>query len=149
MTAQLGGVPDLRPITFMTGHAASYPALQDSSTLVTIQQVESRLNAGPVRYVIPKEAIGGVVNGIRDGDIIAAVTTVAGLDVSHTGFAIWKDGELHLMHAPLTGSAGGDLSPAPRRADQDDQQPVGHHGGTRQRRMDASCRFRLACARPS
>ena len=42
---------------------------------------------GPLRYVIPKDAIAGVVNGIRDGDIIAAASTVAGLDVSHTGFA--------------------------------------------------------------
>ncbi len=95
--------------------------------------VEGRLNAGPVRYVIPKDAIAGVVNGIRDGDIIAAASTVAGLDVSHTGFAIWKDGELHLMHAPLTGSPV-EISPLPaRRADQGDQQPVGHHGRTRQR----------------
>jgi hypothetical protein len=112
VTAQLGGVPDLRPITFMTGHAASYPALQDSSTLATIQLVEGALNAGPARYVIPKDAIAGVVNGIRDGDIIAAASTVAGLDVSHTGFAIWKDGELHLMHAPLTGSPV-EISPLP------------------------------------
>jgi len=112
ITQQLGGVPDLRPITFMTSHAASYPALQDSSTLATIQLVEGRLNAGAVRYVIPKDAIAGVVNGIRDGDIIAAASTVAGLDVSHTGFAIWKDGQLHLMHAPLTGSPV-EISPLP------------------------------------
>ena len=112
ITAQLGGVPDLRPITFMTGHAGSYPALQDSSTLVTIAEVESRLSAGQVRYVIPKEAITGVMNGIRDGDIIAAATTVAGLDVSHTGFAIWKEGKLHLLHAPLTGSPV-EISPLP------------------------------------
>jgi len=112
ITQQLGGTPDLRPITFMTGHAASYPALQDSSTLVTIQLVEGRLNAGTVRYVVPKEAIAGIVNGIRDGDIIAAASTVAGLDVSHTGFAIWKDGDLHLMHAPLTGSPV-EISPLP------------------------------------
>ena len=112
ITAELGGVPDLRPITFMTGHAGSYPALQDSSTLVTIQVAEGRLNAGPVRYVLPKGAIAGVVNGIRDGDIIAAASTVAGLDVSHTGFAVWKDGVLHLMHAPLTGSPV-EISPLP------------------------------------
>lgn len=112
ITGQLGGVPDLRPITFMTGHAASYPALQDSSTFVTIQLVEARLNSGTARYVIPKAAIGAVVNGIRDGDIIAAASTVDGLDVSHTGFAIWKDGQLHLLHAPLTGSPV-EVSPLP------------------------------------
>ena len=104
VTAQLGGIPDTRPVTFMTSHASAYPALSDSMTLVTIQMVEDRLTAGPPRYVLPKDSIAGIVNGIRDGDIIAAATTVAGLDVSHTGFALWKDGELHLMHAPLTGS---------------------------------------------
>jgi hypothetical protein len=112
ITQQLGGMPDLRPITFMTGHAASYPALQDSSTLAAIGLVEGGLNAGPVRYVVPKDAIAGVVNGIRDGDIVAAASTVAGLDVSHTGFAIWKDGQLRLMHAPLTGSPV-EISPLP------------------------------------
>jgi hypothetical protein len=112
ITGQLGGTPDPRPITFITSHAGSYPALQDSSTLTTIQLVEARLNAGPVRYVIPKDAIGGIVNGIRDGDIIAAASTVDGLDVSHTGFAIWRDGQLHLMHAPLTGSPV-EISPLP------------------------------------
>ena len=112
VTQQLGGTPDLRPINFMTAHASAYPALQDSSALATITLVETELNAGPVRYVIPKEAIASIVNGIRDGDIIAAASTVAGLDISHTGFAIWKDGELHLMHAPLTGSPV-EISPLP------------------------------------
>jgi len=112
VTASLGGVVDPRPITFMTGHAGSYPALSDSVTLVMIQLVETRLNGGPPRYVIPKDSIGGIVHGIRDGDIIAAATTVAGLDVSHTGFAIWKNGELHLMHAPLTGQPV-EISPLP------------------------------------
>ena len=112
VTGNLGGVPDTRPITFMTSHASAYPALADSVTLVSIQVVESRLNAGPVRYVIPKDSIAAIVNGIRDGDIIAAASTVAGLDVSHTGFALWKDGELHLMHAPLTGQPV-EISPLP------------------------------------
>jgi hypothetical protein len=112
VTASLGGVVDPRPITFMTSHAGAYPALSDSVTLVTIQAVESRLTSGPPRYVIPKDSIAGIVNGIRDGDIIAAATVVAGLDVSHTGFAIWKNGELHLMHAPLTGSPV-EISPLP------------------------------------
>jgi hypothetical protein len=112
VTASLGGVVDPRPITFMTNHAGAYPALSDSVTLVTIQVVEGRLTGGPPRYVIPKDSIAGIVNGIRNGDIIAAATTVAGLDVSHTGFAIWKNGVLHLLHAPLTGQPV-EISPLP------------------------------------
>jgi hypothetical protein len=46
-----------------------------------------------------------VAEGIRDGDIIAATSTVAGLDVAHTGLALWVDGALHLLHAPLVGDS--------------------------------------------
>ncbi|MCH7857652.1 MAG: DUF1460 domain-containing protein, partial [Gemmatimonadetes bacterium] len=44
-----------------------------------------------------------VEDRIQDGDIIAATSTVAGLDIAHTGIALWKDGRLHLLHAPLAG----------------------------------------------
>ena len=36
---------------------------------------------------------------INDGDIVALVTNIDGLDVSHIGFAFWQDGKLHLLHA--------------------------------------------------
>ncbi len=36
---------------------------------------------------------------INDGDILALVTSVNGLDVSHVGFAFWENGKLHLLHA--------------------------------------------------
>ena len=36
---------------------------------------------------------------IHDGDILALVSNVNGLDVAHVGFAIWQKGELHLLHA--------------------------------------------------
>ena len=49
------------------------------------------------------EAVAAAAEGIRDGDIIAATSTVAGLDIAHTGIALWEDGRLHLLHAPLVG----------------------------------------------
>jgi hypothetical protein len=30
---------------------------------------------------------------------------VAGLDIAHTGIALWRDGRLHLLHAPLVGKS--------------------------------------------
>ncbi len=40
----------------------------------------------------------------QPGDsIIAATSTVDGLDVAHTGLAYWQDSQLHLLHAPLAG----------------------------------------------
>ena len=38
---------------------------------------------------------------IRSGDILALVTTIEGLDVTHLGFAVWKGDKLHLMHASM------------------------------------------------
>mgnify|MGYP003311338130 CR=1 FL=1 len=50
---------------------------------------------------IPKECLNDKENikHIKNGDIIALVTTVAGLDIAHVGFAYWKEGNLHLLHA--------------------------------------------------
>ena len=36
---------------------------------------------------------------IRDGDIIALVTNIKGLDVTHMGIAVWVKGKLHMLHA--------------------------------------------------
>src|SRR5690606_41157233 len=42
---------------------------------------------------------------IRNGDVIAATRSIRGLDMAHTGFAIWIDGRLHFMNALLVGSS--------------------------------------------
>ena len=36
---------------------------------------------------------------IKDGDILAITTNIKGLDVVHVGFAFWREGKLHLLHA--------------------------------------------------
>ena len=50
---------------------------------------------------IPKELLNDNRESmdIEDGDIVALVTNIDGLDVSHIGFAFWQDGKLHLLHA--------------------------------------------------
>ncbi len=103
MTPDLGGVVDAEPITFMTSHIASYRQLSDTSVVRVIGETEKRLTAEG-RMMVPESAIAGVASKIRNGDVIAAATTVAGLDVAHTGLALWVDGELRLMHAPLIGT---------------------------------------------
>jgi hypothetical protein len=65
--------------------------------------VEGALNRSS-RPWIPEGRIPEAASGIRTGDVIAATSTVQGLDVAHTGIAIWVDGRLHLLHAPLVGS---------------------------------------------
>jgi len=105
ITERLGGVPDPEPVDFMSNHRAAYRQLADSATWERIRAIEARLGTAPPRHYLPKERIAAVADSIQDGDLIAATSTVAGLDVAHTGFAIWRNGRLMLLHAPLAGKS--------------------------------------------
>ncbi len=105
ITRELGGVVDSEPLSFMSTHPAAYRQMAESGVPAAIRAMEQRLNAGPARWYIPEDRIVPVAAKIHDGDIIAATSTLPGLDVAHTGIALWKNGELHLVHAPLVGKS--------------------------------------------
>lgn len=105
VTRELGGTLDLEPVAFMSAHAASYRQLgEDPQNLVEIRAAEARLSEAG-RWFLPEARLEAAAPAIRDGDIIAATSTVEGLDVAHTGLALWVGGALHLMHAPLVGDS--------------------------------------------
>jgi hypothetical protein len=103
ITRKLGGTSDAEPIDFMSTHPSAYRQLEEPGVLDAVRAMESRLNRGLPRWYIPENRIGAVAAHIRNGDVIAATSTVGGLDVAHTGFALWRGGKLHLLHAPLVG----------------------------------------------
>jgi len=103
LSRSLGGAADAEPISFMTRHTSAYRQLADGDNLAAIRRVEAGLNASGPRWFIREASIAKAAPGIRDGDIIAATSTLAGLDVAHTGLALWQNGKLHLLHAPLVG----------------------------------------------
>lgn len=103
VSKQLGGKADDSPVNFMSTHPDAYRQLQDPAVAEEIAAAEERLR--PVeRFFLPAEEIDAKAHLIRTGDIIAATSTVPGLDVAHTGIAVWRDGKLRLLHAPLVGS---------------------------------------------
>lgn len=102
LTAELGGVVEPDPIDFMTEHRDAYWQLADDGVFRAIGAIEDRLNRLERRRV-PQERIAEVAPRIRNGDVIAATSSLQGLDVAHTGFALWVEGRLHLLHAPLVG----------------------------------------------
>lgn len=105
LAEELGGVRDHEPINFMTTHVEAYRQLDESAAFVDeVRAVEERLSARGRTYV-PEGQIAAIASRIENGDIIAATSTVEGLDVAHTGIALWIDGTLHLLHAPLVGEA--------------------------------------------
>ena len=103
ITRNLGGASDAEPIDFMSAHPAAYRQLEEPAVLDAIRAIEGRLNRALPRWYIPENRIRAVAAQIRNGDVIAATSTVGGLDVAHTGFALWREGKLHLLHAPLVG----------------------------------------------
>lgn len=101
VTQDLGGIEDSRPIHFMTSNPDAYRQLGESPEWIdALSQIEADLSATP-RYFIPQDQLADVENLLENGDIIAAVSTVDGLDIAHTGFAIRHEGRIHLLHAPL------------------------------------------------
>ena len=103
VTADLDAAVDPEPVRFMSEHPESYRQLADAEALEAIAGIERGLDEGPARLYVPQDRIAQVAERIRDGDVIAATSTVEGLDVAHTGFAVWRGGALHLLHAPLVG----------------------------------------------
>jgi hypothetical protein len=102
---ELGGTLDREAIDFMSTHPNAYRQLSEPGVLDSIRGIEQRLNQGEGRWYIPEGRIASAADRIRDGDLIAATSTLKGLDVAHTGIALWRNGKLHLLHAPLVGKS--------------------------------------------
>jgi hypothetical protein len=101
VTRDLGGIEDPRPIHFMTSNPGAYRQLGESPAWAEmLAGVEAALSAEP-RYFVPQDRMAAIEDRLENGDIIAAVSTVDGLDIAHTGFAIRHEGRIHLLHAPL------------------------------------------------
>lgn len=89
-------------VSYMSTHPQFYPQLVGHpDTLRAIQAMEKLLTGRTYRY-IPKSQIVNTAllrRTIHDGDIIALVTRIAGLDTSHLGIAVWHRDGLHLLNA--------------------------------------------------
>lgn len=87
-------------LNFMSTHPENYRHLQECPEAIEkIAEYERAFNKHNIRY-IPKSDVAGLSrNEIRNGDIIAIVTDIDGLDVTHIGFACWYKENLHMIHA--------------------------------------------------
>ena len=98
VTQSIGGIRYEKTINFMTSNRNRYPRLDGSETFRKIQQAEKEINYMSF-YHIPKNKVKSISSKIRDGDIIAITTKTKGLDIVHTGFALWQQNSLYLLHA--------------------------------------------------
>lgn len=99
ITVSVGGEKYDKNIDFMSTHVDSYSALKKNSSFVDkILETEKQINQRDMFY-LPENRISENENKIQTGDIIAITTAIKGLDVSHTGMAIFVNDRLHLIHA--------------------------------------------------
>ena len=92
----------LLKVNYMSRHRSAYPMLiSHPQWWKDIEAAEKRLTGRKYRF-IPKQAVANtplVRHTIHDGDIIAILTSKAGLDTSHIGIAVWQEDGLHLLNA--------------------------------------------------
>ncbi|HTP12810.1 MAG TPA: N-acetylmuramoyl-L-alanine amidase-like domain-containing protein [Bacteroidota bacterium] len=101
----LGGIPYVKTLNFMSTHPQQYRQIRESEdVLKKIKELEEEISARRP-YYIPKEHVAEISDKLQDGDILGITTDVEGIDTSHTGICIRKNGELHFMHAPLAGKS--------------------------------------------
>lgn len=102
ITREIGGILLKKKIDFMTMNRSSYPKLSDQQIFSRIKKREEIIN-NREHYYLPKGILVGKERKIESGDLIAITTSVKGLDISHTGIAVWKEKLLKLLHAPQDG----------------------------------------------
>ncbi len=87
---------------YMTTYLESYPMLKGKPQWVKqIAEMEQSITGTKQKY-IPTNAVTNsnvVRKTVQDGDIIAIVTSKAGLEISHIGIAVWHKDGLHMLNA--------------------------------------------------
>ncbi len=99
MAAQMGG--KVLPVTlnYMSTHPQEYPQLMnDPATTAKIKAIEEKVSAQKFFY-IPSAQFESIENQVKDGDIVTLTTTIPGIDVSHVGILLKKEGRVYLLHA--------------------------------------------------
>lgn len=88
-------------LNFMTTHVNSYLPMKKDTSLVSVMVSIEKAWQGVEIFYIPKDKLqlSSDELKIKNGDILTITTNIKGLDVVHVGFAFWREGRLHLLHA--------------------------------------------------
>lgn len=99
ITAQIGGVAFHPRVNFMSRHARLYPPLEKDKRLIAkMENIETAISRRTYHY-IPKASLEAAYSHIDTGDILLITTTIKGLDTSHLGIALKREGQVYLLHA--------------------------------------------------
>jgi hypothetical protein len=99
MAESMGGKVLSLNLYIMSKNPKEYPQLiNDPATTAQIQTIEERVSAQKF-YYIPVNQFENIEGLVKDGDIVTLTTSIPGIDVSHVGILLKKDGRIHLLHA--------------------------------------------------
>ena len=98
LTKEMGGVPYRKNIGYISARPAKYPQIRNAENFRALTAAEKRINAHAWHY-IPQSKIASIEDQIRDGDIVLLTSAKRDLDIAHQGFAVRRNGRVHLLHA--------------------------------------------------
>lgn len=92
----------MRTIDFMTSNRELYPALADSSNYARMRDLENGYRQHRFPYIKTADlAVKSTKNELHDGDVVALVSNMKNLDVTHMGIVVKETptSEPYLLHA--------------------------------------------------
>lgn len=89
-------------VNYMTTHPNRYTMLAENARWMNDIRRAERIITGKTYRYIPKSQLKNthtLRQTVHDGDIIAIITNISGLDTQHIGIAVWHADGLHLLNA--------------------------------------------------
>jgi hypothetical protein len=111
ISKEIGGSVYENNPSFMTSNPKFYPQLSNPHYINQLKATESEIQSRKY-YYLPKAEIRAHEAKIKSGDMIAITTSMSNLDIVHVGFAIEREGRIHLLHAS-SGSKKVEISEKP------------------------------------
>lgn len=94
----------VKTLDYMSSHREAYPALKDDDAYEKIKNCEVGYRSHRFPYVKSADLMSKkYASWLKEGDIIAFTTKTPGLDVSHVGIVIMRDGIPYILHASSKG----------------------------------------------
>lgn len=94
----------VKTLDYMSSHRDAYPAMKDDETYDKIKNCEVGYRSHRFPYIKSANLMAKkYASWLKEGDIIAFTTKTPGLDVSHVGIVVMKDGVPYVLHASSKG----------------------------------------------
>lgn len=101
ISKEIGGKGYDNSPSFMSSNPKFYVQLSNVDYVAQLRETEAAIGLRSY-YYIPKDEISKYECNIQSGDLIAITTSIPNLDIVHVGFALAKEGRIHLLHASTT-----------------------------------------------